>query len=719
MSHPLVGRRVRRVREAQLCRVRSDTLLSMRFREWLTCLALVGVTTACGDDDVASASASGTDGSTDSAADGSSGNASDTQDTQSTANSDSDSGETEGDSDTPPGGCVENDECDDGDPCTIDVCASGSCSIQEGPTVECRPMIDVEFPPRGATIQAASSDEVVTVTGTVSSLAGDITELTLNGEAVSVADDGTFSHDYDPVVGGNTLIFETGDTTDQKRRRVQSFLWGTQFVKPTEPVEGMAPNGIAIYFSQEGLDDGDPSQPYNDLASILGLAITALDLSTLFSSTEPLASQVGYDIYLTSLDYGDSSVNLQAIDGGIALTAALLDIEGDLTFDCTNVGCALAGGDGTGGITIDALNITADVLLSVDQESNELDVEIQNVQTEIDNLDIFSNNGWTNFLLSIAEPFILNGVVADLETELNGQLEGVLAPLLSEGLQSFNFSTSLDLPNIGNPDEVITIDLITDFGNTDFHDGEAPPEPSPPQGGAIILRGGGFSEGDPAYEGLGFPLRNGCEEGPAGFALTREATMEIGLHDDLINEILYGAWKGGLLEFPLPPELLGDSDLVSDLEVDVSGMLPPVGMDCGKDGQLLAHIGDIRIDASLVLFEAPVSFTAFTTAVIQVDITADEGQIGISLAGLDSVETELNVNEDTNIATEETLIGVLENALVDGLIGGLGGDSLGGITLPEIDLSESLGLPAGTAVISIQIDQVVRQPGVTVVQGSL
>ena len=357
-------------------------------------------------------------------------------------------------------------------------------------------------------------------------------------------------------------------------------------------------------------------------------------------------------------------------------------------------------------------------MLSVDQESNELIVEIVNPNTDISNLDIFSNNGWTNFLLNLAGDAIIGGSVSDLENAVNESLDTFLGPLLGEGLQNFNFSTSLDFPNIGNPDETITIDLITDFGDTDFHDGVAPPEPSPPQGGVIVLRGGGFADGEEPYEGLGFPLRNGCEVDPPGVNLTRTSVMEIGLHDDLINEILYGAWKGGLLEFPLPAELIPDSGLVSDLDVTVSGMLPPVGMDCST-GELLAHLGDIRIDASLNLLDAPVSFTAFTTAVVRVNITAEDGQIGIGIGDLESVETELNVNEDSAIATEETLIGVLENALIDGLIGGLGGDSLGGIELPEIDLSDSLGLPPGTAVIAIQIDEAVRQPGITVVQGSL
>lgn len=694
----------------------------MQLRNWIACLVLAGAGAACGDDDTANAS--GTDGETDSGTDT---RDADSDATVSDSDSDTDSGsESDSNSDSEDSDgmrCEVAEDCDDGDPCTIDVCGEGGmCGTVEGDTVACRPEIDVEYPPRAATIQAKSPDETVTVTGTVTSLKGDIESLRINEDEVTVADDGSFSHDVTPSVGGNTLILETTDSAGQVRRRVQSFLWGTSYVKPTEPVEGMAPGGLAIYFSQEGIDDGDSSEPYNDLASLLGLAVGGIDFASLFAGNEPVANAAGFDIYLTSLDYQDTTLSLQAIDGGLALEAQIIDVDGDLVFDCVDEGlfssCTLAGGDGTGGLDIDTITITADVMLSVDQESHELIVEIVNPNTDISNLEIYSNNWWTDFLLGLAGDAIIGGSVDDLEGAVNESLDTFLGPLLGEGLQNFNFSTSLDFPNIGNPDETITIDLITDFGDTDFHDGVAPPEPSPPQGGAIVLRGGGFADGEKAYEGLGFPLRNGCEVDPPAVNLTRTAVMEIGLHDDLINEILYGAWKGGLLEFPLPEELIPDSGLVSELDVTVSGMLPPVGMDCAT-GELLAHIGDIRIDASLNLLDAPVSFTAFTTAVVRVNITAEDGQIGIGIGDLESVHTELNVNEDSAIATEETLIGVLENALIDGLIGGLGGDSLGGIELPEIDLSDSLGLPPGTAVIAIQIEEAVRQPGVTVVQGSL
>ena len=41
------------------------------------------------------------------------------------------------------------------------------------------------------------------------------------------------------------------------------------------------------------------------------------------------------------------------------------------------------------------------------------------------------------------------------------------------------------------------------------------------------------------------------------------------------------------------------------------------------------------------------------------------------------------------------------------------------LDLPQIDLSASLGLPAGSAVIQIQTDEATRAPGVTVIVGHL
>src|SRR5262245_60900409 len=85
--------------------------------------------------------------------------------------------------DAPAPVCTVDSDCNDDDPCTVDVCDAGTCTT-DGTVLsnECRPAIDVEFPPRGATLR--SNSPTVTVTGRVSSDAAAIAWLRINGEDV-------------------------------------------------------------------------------------------------------------------------------------------------------------------------------------------------------------------------------------------------------------------------------------------------------------------------------------------------------------------------------------------------------------------------------------------------------------------------------------------------------------------------------------------------------
>jgi hypothetical protein len=415
-------------------------------------------------------------------------------------------------------------------------------------------------------------------------------------------------------------------------------------------------------------------------------------------------------------------VELSAIDGGLHVNASLTDIIGDLYFDCTETICELAGGSGTGGLSIEVVTLSGDLRLTV-ADDHTIDIDLVNVQTMIDpdDVNVWADNWWTDVVIAVVEFFVLDSLVGDIADQLNAEVQNTLGPLLEDGLDQFNLNSSLDLPNLADPETPIVVDLITDFGATDFHDGTTPPNPSPPQGGLIVLRGGGFvDEIVTPYDNLGIPLRHGCGQGDDGMPMPRESLMEIGLHDDLLNQLLYGAWEGGLLEFPLPEELVGGGDGVySDLEVYISGMLAPTASDCNASGKLLAHIGDMRIDASLTLLDEPVTFVAYSSLVVGVEVTELEGSLGITLTGVEDVQTELTVGEDSAIDVEATLVTVLEQQLADGLLGALGGEGLGAIELPEMDLSDTLGLPPGTALIAIQVEQVGRTPGTTVISGHL
>ncbi len=606
--------------------------------------------------------------------------------------------------------CTHDEDCSDDDPCTADVCEAGACTV-DGTVIsnECRPAIDVDFPPRAATLR--SSSPVVGVTGRVSSEAGAITSLRINGDEVPVGSDGRFSHDVTARTGGNVLVLETVDDQGVERRRVQSFLWSTDYHAPAEDRSGMLADGLAIWLGQESLDDGDHALPVDDIATLLGLALGAIDLGSFVDPSSPMASAVGCDVYVQDLWSASSDVTLEAIDGGLRMTATLYGVEGDLFYDC-----ALSNHDG--GFSVDSVQAVTDVLVDVNAE-HQLALAVIDPRTTVSGLSIWAD-GALGFALDVFQGLIVDTVVADLEASLTDQLTGLMGPAVGLALGAMAPNAVLQFPRTGS-DEPILVRLTTDFHEVEFEDGEVPPDPPPLQGGDLVERGGAYAlEPVAPYENLGVPDRNGCGVGALEIPVLRQAPLEIALTDDLLNQLLHGAWRGGMLEFEMPPELLPeDTAIISDLAVKVSGMLAPTASDCGPDGRLRLHIGDIRIDGSLVLGDEPLTFVAYSSLEAGLDVVPTETGIGIALAEVEHIETELTVAEPAGIEAEPTLRAVLETQLVEGVLGSLGGSGFGGIDLPQLDVSVTLGLPPGSAMLQIVAEDAQRAPGTTIVLGHL
>lgn len=606
--------------------------------------------------------------------------------------------------------------CDDGDACTADSCASsdGSCVHVLTVSNACRTRIEVDFPARGATVQGDGADPTVTVTGTVSSELGHITAMTLNGVPVPYAPDGSFSHDVDVRVGGNTLVFAATDSTGNTRSRVQSFLWSSGYLKPVVAKEGIAPRGLGIWLSQQVLDDGQAAPP-TDFAQIMNSVLQSLDLSSLIDPNESVVSQAGYDVYITSINPGSSSVTINAIDGGMAIQARLNSITGGLRFDCTNIGCELLGGDSSGSFSISSVVISANVIPSVTPDHT-LAVALSNVSTSVNGLDVSSNNAFTDFLLGIIEVFIGDALASDLEGLLNDALADVLGPLLEDALNALAFSLSLDVPTLGG-DSSIPVDLVTDFESVDFS-GNAP------QGGAIIERGGAYTAATATpYDNLGVPNRDACGAGGQTLTLLRQSPLELGFSDDLLNQLLYAVWRGGWLEVEVGPELLGGMDLsglgITELALTLSGWLAPTVSDCNPDGELRIYAGDLQILGSLLLNGESVTFTGYTALEADVLFSVMSEGLGIGIGSIDNVETEVTIHEDEHLEAEPLITTLLQTALVNAIEGALGGGGLGTIPLPEIDLSSALGQPPGTSIILMMPQTVERSDGATILGATL
>ncbi len=614
--------------------------------------------------------------------------------------------------------CASDLDCEDDNECTLGRCGGdGVCTVEAVVSNGCRPQITVDYPPRGATIVGKPGEPVVAVTGKVTSGAGPIETLTLNDKPVALLPDGKFTTDVLVAPGGTILDFKVEDSAGGKRRRVQSFLWSSEYRKPEVAGEQMVPDGLAFYLGQQALDDGDPAAPADDIATLLGVALSSFDIAALIDAKKPITSSQGYDIYLTDLGFGSTQVGLSARDGGLAISADLKDVLGDLFFDCTTWTCQLAGGDSTGGLSITQLGVTVDTMIWVDAQG-QVQVTAMNATANLDpdDVDIWSDKAWTNFLITIIEPFIMEGVVADINTALTDTIDSELGPALAGVLNTLEVDAFFDLPNLGGGD-TIPVNLVTRMAETVFHDGVAPPDPSPPASGEIHQSGGGYYTKDVApYVNDGVPGRVGCGAADEALSLPRTAEVDVALADDMINQVLYGAWRGGLLEFVVPPELAGASESLEVIDFVASGMLAPTASDCATPGELLAHIGDLRFDAHLVVLGKPMSFTAYTSMIVRLEIALVDDSIAVGIPEVLEIRTELSANEDNMIEAEPFIISQLEAGLSNKITDALGGGGLGGINLPVVDLSAQLGLPPGSATLAISAESVVREPGTTVIE---
>jgi hypothetical protein len=595
--------------------------------------------------------------------------------------------------------------CDDGNACTVDTCDKvEGCVFTLIVSNDCRPTIVVDTPARGATIE--QDDNKVTVSGSVVSGAGPITTFKLNGADVPLGPGGTFSTTVDATQGGNTLVFEAEDSMGSPRKRVQAFLWSTAYSKPTdkETKQEMIDPGLAFYLSKEGIDDGDHSLPPNDLATIFEILLGSFDISGLLPN--PLFKDGGTEVSISNLTYGAPKVTLTPDTGVLKLDAVIPDLNGDLS----GTAQLLFTININGTLTIDQVAISATLVPSV--VDNKLKMELQGATATIGSVSV-QINGILGFLISPIVNAVVNGLKPQLEQQFSQAINDALAPALEDALNALAFAFEVPLPKLDGSGN-INVSLITDFSDVIFK----------PSGGRFDLRAGAFAEPGNSVDNKGVPLRMQCgTQQPNPMSILEQYPLELGLADDTLNQLLWAAWRGGLLEFVAPPELLGGVDLsafgITDLKLTLKGLLAPTATDCNESGELIAHIGDLRIDGDLKLFGQQMNVVVWVTTEIGVTLAANAEGITLGLTDVKSLETEVNVEQESLIASEGAIADLLAGQLVDGLLGALGGGALGTIPLPVIDLSGALpGVPPGTG-IAIAPEAAIRKDGNTIIGGKL
>ncbi len=597
--------------------------------------------------------------------------------------------------------------CDDGNACTADSCdVKTGCKHQLVVSNACRPVIDVTYPPRAATIDTKTP--IVTVKGSVKSGAGPITSFEINGTKVPIAADGAFAFNVSSKPGGNTLVFDAADKMGSKKRRVQAYLWSSTYFKPDPKVagSGYVDPGLAFWLSQAVIDDGDHKMPANDLATIFEVYLQGIDIGALLPS--PLYSGSGFTVTASNLKYDPAKVTLKsaAVDV-LKLTAQIANLTADLNAK------GPFGISSNGKLKIASIDIASDVQLSVDKTTHKLVVTSVNSKATINGLTISNFGGAFGFLINLLGPIITNAIKPQLEGQINKALSSQIEPALANALGALALNTSFEISKLDGSGAKVKLNLQTDFADVDGDD----------KGIAFIERGRVTSTKTTPYDNLGVPGRIHCGTGAQKLVVLKQKPLELVIADDLFNELLHGTWYGGLFEFPVPASMLGNVDLTqygaTDLTMKVSAMLAPTMDDCNAKGELTAHIGDFKIDAQLKLFGKPMDVVLYATFTAGIEIKAANQAIGISLTEIKSSAIQVDVKQDDMVNNEGVLEKLVADNLLNNLVAKLGGDALGSFPLPTVDLSAALPtLPKGPG-IAIAPELVTRKDGNSIVGGKL
>jgi hypothetical protein len=603
--------------------------------------------------------------------------------------------------------------CDDGNPCTNDSCHPVSgCQHVPALTPECKPDIVVTHPPRGATLNGGV---IVTVTGTVTSLAGLITSFTMNGVQVPVGPDGSFSAPFNSETGMNLLTFDAEDFLGGTRHSARSYYWSPKWYQPesANPAQAMVTDGIMVFLGPQVWDDNDTSD-VDDIATIMTYYMASLDLGTMISNPVTTGSfgWCDYSANVKNITYGAPSVNLTPINGGLNMYVSIPNFKADIEVNTSGFGCP----DFDGTATASSITITANVMLSVDGAGN-VNAVMQGATVAVNGLNISLSGIW-GFLLNWLIDFFEDSFASSIEEAFAGQLGGLIEDTLADALGSLALDETMEIAPFLGDGPPVTLQITTAISSLTFNSG----------GGTLGLRAKVTAPKGTTHSPLGSIGRYSCGTGPdtgLGFPLAG-GQLEMGLHDDFFNQLPYAMYWGGLFDLNVDVAELG-VDLsqygLGDVDLALDFLLPPILKKCAAGDTQVLQIGDMRVDGVMDLYGQPVEMTMYASAVVEADLVVVDGDAGkelsISLGDVLVMEVEITEVSGALAGAEDVLVALVEDQLIGGLLDNLAGDALGSFPIPEIDLSGMLpGLPAGTG-ISIDIQSLMRAAAYTVLSGNV
>ncbi|MFT7578569.1 MAG: hypothetical protein ACI9MR_000227 [Myxococcota bacterium] len=575
------------------------------------------------------------------------------------------------------------------------------------------PLIELTAPARGHVEENA---DTVTVSGTIADNMGTVASLTFQGEAINIpADGGPFSFEFPVRYGINTMVLEARDSHGNEALKTRSVERSTSFSPQVTYAlaDDGTDNAMAIMLTQEAVDDDDRDEPtVDDLASLLHEIITTIDI-TAFVPSPLSAFNCGSAVCtfeMTNFTINKTEVSLRLMPGRI-------HFEARLTSPAATLAVFYPCGDNTCSIPIvgsmQSIFIETDIFLAI--INGQTRVTTENTAVVLNDLEVViaDPTGIGQALLQVIVGFVEPALLESMENLFVNLIQDQLQGALGGIFDALAFDTTFDVPPLGTgtPNTIVLQTSSSGFSIV-------------PDRLLLQLDAIAFAETPmrPATS-PGVIDRRGCAPvTPLSFPPPTPITL--GIHDNLLNQLLFAVWEGGSLSMDLGPNQTGDigSDFgVSDLSLKVEAPIPPVLNSCHGEGNR-AQIGDLFIEADLKFSGQTLRVAGWLQTEAQVALEVGDNEEGKLVATLilgefDPFIFELTQNEGFFEGNDEGLIELLQGVLIPQILASL--DDAMTFELPTIDLNAlSDGFPEGST-IDFDVREIARDNAYLSLHGSL
>jgi len=212
---------------------------------------------------------------------------------------------------------------------------------------------------------------------------------------------------------------------------------------------------------------------------------------------------------------------------------------------------------------------------------------------------------------------------------------------------------------------------------------------------------------------------------------------QIGIHDDLINQILFSVWWGGLLDMIVPLESFMDPDTlelegigtledlgITNIVATTEFYLPPIITSCNDAEALTLEVGDIYVELNMNMLNEPVTIGVFASLAAAAEINIVQNANGnqefsLAIGEIDPLVVQVSYISDNLAGAEGFMTMIVQAILLPTLLEGLMEGTLASFELPEIDISGlSEMLPAGWK-LKFFIEEFYRVDGYTTIEAEL